>query len=365
MLHIVRVDTEILSMPLDTPVQDAQYSIQRVDFVIVRIYTKDGITGLGYMRTPGCGTRVMKAVVDGEFAEAIIGEDAANPQVARQKLVELTHYYSPLGLASFGLAALECALWDAKGKAEGQPLYHLLGGRRVTLPVYISGGFLSDSLDQLLKWAEDGVAQGFHGVKVKVGLSDPNEDVQRIAALRRSLGDSVPIMVDANQGWNVAQALAVARRLEEFDITWLEEPVPADDFGGHSELATRQRIPIATGESLYSHQDFGILMERGGLDIAQPDIQRLGGVTGWIKAAALAEAWDIPVAPHSHPERHLQLAAAIPNPLVLEFLVPIDGYVGKLFSGVPEIVDGYMTPTDAPGFGLELRKEASRKYRVR
>jgi L-alanine-DL-glutamate epimerase-like enolase superfamily enzyme len=212
------------------------------------------------------------------------------------------------------------------------------------------------------------VERGFPRIKMKVGKDfghSEEQDIKRIAAVRRAVGDDIEIYVDANNGYYARQAIRMSKRFEEFNVKWLEEPVLADDIEGLAAVSRATTIPVATGEHEWTKFGFKELISRGGADIVQPDIGRIGGVTEWMKVAHMAHAFNLPVASHGYQEIHLQVACATPNMMIVEYLGLLERRCRLWYKDFPEPKAGMWAPyPDRPGLGLELDPKAVAKYRM-
>jgi L-alanine-DL-glutamate epimerase-like enolase superfamily enzyme len=261
----------------------------------------------------------------------------------RDKLWKLTDYHGTLGLALFGIAGIDIALWDLMGKALGQPVWRLLGGARDRVPAYAMVGWLNYSLDELKDVCGRAMEQGFRGVKIKVGAPTLQEDVQRIEAVRSVVGDRGLIMVDANQVFSLNEAVARGRVYQELGCYWFEEPLRADDSAGLARLADELSLPIASGENNYGKRQFRELFERRAVDIVQPDLRRAGGVTECYEIGLMADAFNVPYASHGGGV-HLHVLAALPNTLLMESgLIPANSSL--------RLIDGCYPLPEEPGFG--------------
>ena len=224
------------------------------------------------------------------------------------------------------------------------------GGAQPRVPVYSTeGGWLHLTPEELVAQTLQAKADGFLGAKVKVGRPTVAEDVARLAAVREAVGGQFEIMVDANQCFNVAEAMRRARAYEPFNLAWFEEPLPAEDIGGHVELAARTATPIAIGESLYHPAHFREYLERDACSIVQVDCARIGGVTPWLKVAHLAEAFNVAVCPHFLMELHVSLTAAVPNAAWVEYIPQLDDVTTSRMT----IEDGHAVAPAAPGLGID------------
>jgi L-alanine-DL-glutamate epimerase-like enolase superfamily enzyme len=352
--HIARTRAFMIDLMPETPRTDAIQSFVKQQTIFVEVEQKDGLKGLGYSYTIGTGGRAVLAMLEHDLLPVLNGLDAQDIEAVWQKLFWHTHATTVGAITSLALAAIDLALWDLRCKRAVSPLWRLAGGAQPRVPVYnTEGGWLHLSTDALIADAKAAKAKGWGGVKVKIGKPDPMEDRERIAALRAAVGPSMNIMLDANQSLTAAEAIRRARLLEDSNPFWLEEPLPAEDISGHVEVARATSIPVAVGESLYSVSHFREYLERRGTGIVQPDVARIGGITPWLKAAHLAEAFNVKVAPHFLMEIHVSLAAAVPNAIYVEH-IPQLRTITK--SGL-RIEDGMAIAPDAPGLGIDWDME--------
>ncbi len=354
------VQLSTATLPLGTPISDAkvftgrQRPMTEVVFLFAEISTAQGHTGMGFSYSKRAGGPAQYAHAK-EVAEGLIGEDPNDIARVYDKLLWAGASVGRSGVATQALAAIDVALWDLKAKRAGLPLAKLLGAHRDSVRTYnTSGGFLNASLDEVRDRATRSLEEGIGGIKIKVGLPDSAEDLRRVAGVREHIGTDVPLMVDANQQWDRATALRMGRRLEEFDLVWIEEPLDAYDAEGHAQLAAALDTPIATGEMLASVAEHVRLIDARACDIIQPDAPRVGGITQFLRLAALADQRGLGLAPHFAMEIHLHLAAAYPRePWVEHF-----DWLDPLFEERLETRDGRMLVPDRPGLGVTLSGQA-------
>ena len=265
-------------------------------------------------------------------------------------------------------SAIDIGLWDLKAKALGLPLYRLLGAFTDTVPIYGSGGWTDFSEQELVAEMTGHVEQGIKAVKMKIGKDmgkSEREDIERVAAVRKAVGDDVALYVDVNSGYYAKQAIYMCKEFEQYQVGWIEEPVLADDLTGLAEIRRAVSIPVATGEEEYTKQGFKELISGGAVDIVQPDVQRIGGVTEWMKVARLAEAFGLPMAPHAAQLVHLHVACAIPNLKAVEYMNHYLEADRLWYTEFPEPRDGMWSPyPDKPGLGLELDPYAVDRWSV-
>ena len=346
-MKIIHVQATAESARRAKPIRDALQTLDTVGQCRIEVQTEAGVTGRAsiYFGRIEQGPAVLAALVNQVLAPAVVGEDAFFGRGIRDKLWRLTDYHGTLGLALQGIAGIDIALWDAIGKALGQPVWRLLGAQRDRVPAYAMVGWLNYSLDELQRICAQAIEQGFRGVKIKVGAPTLAEDVARIRAVRQAIGDEPLIMVDANQVFSLNEALQRGRAYQDLGCAWFEEPLRADDTDGLARLAHDLAIPIASGENNYGKRQFRELFERRAVDIVQPDLRRAGGVTECLEIGLMADAFNIPYASHGGGV-HLHVLAALPNTLFMES--------GLLPPGSPiQLVDGCYPLPEEPGFGTE------------
>ncbi|MEU6749570.1 mandelate racemase/muconate lactonizing enzyme family protein [Spirillospora sp. NPDC046719] len=358
--RVAWVELSSVTLPLAVPVSDAkvltgrQRPMTEVVFLFAEIGTEGGHEGIGFgyaKRAGGPGQFAHAA----EIAPALIGEDPSDIGRLWTKLAWAGASAGRGGLAVQAIAAFDIALWDLKAKRAGLPLAKLLGAHRDSVRCYdTTGGFLHAPLEEVLDNASAALASGIGGIKIKVGHPDHAEDLRRVTAVRERLGDAVPLMVDANQQWDRPAALRMGRALEEFGLTWIEEPLDAHDAEGHADLARALDTPVATGEMLTSVAEHRALIDARAADVLQPDAPRIGGITEFLRLAVLADHHRLGLAPHFAMEIHLHLAAAYPSePWVEHF-----DWLDPLFDERLEISGGRMHVPARPGLGITLSERA-------
>ncbi|NGN64822.1 mandelate racemase/muconate lactonizing enzyme family protein [Streptomyces sp. A7024] len=358
--RIRRIRLSSVTLPLANPISDAkvltgrQRPMTEVAMLFAEISTEAGHEGLGFSYSKRAGGRGQYAHAK-EVAGELLGEDPSDIGRLWTKLVWAGASVGRTGLATQAIAAIDVALWDLKARRAGLPLAKLLGAHRDAVRCYnTSGGFLHTPIDEVCANATASLERGIGGIKIKVGQPDTAADLKRLEAVRSHLGDDVPLMVDANQQWDRTTALRVGRAMESFNLTWIEEPLDAYDTEGHAALAAALDTPVATGEMLAGAAEHVALIEGGACDIIQPDAPRVGGITQFLKVAALAEHRRLQLAPHFAMELHLHLAAAYPLATWVEHFE----WLEPLFEERMEIADGRMRVPDRAGLGLTLSEQA-------
>ena len=358
--RIAWVRLSSITLPLATPISDAkvftgrQKPMTEIAFLFAEIATQDGHEGIGfgYSKRAGGAGQYAHAV---EIGPELVGEDPSDIGRIWDKLIWAGASVGRSGMATQAIAAIDVALWDLKAKRAGLPLAKLLGAYRDGVRCYnTSGGFLHTPIEEVLENATESIKRGIGGIKIKVGHPDSSVDLTRVTAVREHLGDGFPLMVDANQQWDRPTAQRMGRAFERFDLTWIEEPLDAYDASGHAALAASLDTSIATGEMLTSVAEHWELIRAGAVDIIQPDAPRIGGVTPFLRLAALAEHNRLQLAPHFAMEIHLHLAAAYSQePWVEHF-----EWLEPLFNERLEIAEGRMLIPDRPGIGITLSDQA-------
>lgn len=354
------VQLSTLTLPLATAISDAkvftgrQKPMTEVVFLLAEITTEQGFEGLGFSYSKRAGGPAQYAHAK-EVAQTAVGEDPNDIAKLYTKLLWAGASVGRSGVATQALAAIDIALYDLKAKRAGLPLAKLLGAHRDSVRTYnTSGGFLNASIEEVKERASRSIAEGIGGIKIKVGLPDGATDLARVAAVREHIGPDVPLMVDANQQWDRTTALRMGRRLEQFDLDWIEEPLDAYDAEGHAALAAALDTPIATGEMLASVAEHERLIATRACDIIQPDAPRVGGITQFLRLLTLADQAGLDLAPHFAMEIHLHLAATYPRePWVEHF-----DWLDPLFNERLETKDGRMLVPDRPGLGVTFSEQA-------
>ena len=358
--RIAWVQLSLVFLPLAEPISDAkvltgrQKPLTEVAFVFAEIRSRDGHEGIGFGYSKRAGGPGMYAHAK-EIASNLLGEDPNDIARLWNKLMWAGASMGRSGMTSQSIAPFDIALWDMKAKRAGLPLAKLLGAHRDSVQCYnTSGGFLHTPLDQVLKNVAASRTSGIGGIKIKVGQPDMATDLKRVAAVRQLLGESFPLMVDANQQWDRPAAQRACRALEPFNLVWIEEPLDAYDVEGHAALAASLDTPIATGEMLTSFGEHAQLIMAGASDFVQPDAPRVGGITPFLQIMQLADFKGRKLAPHFAMEIHLHLAAAYPREPWLEHFE----WLEPLFNERLDLRDGRMFLSTRPGLGFSLSDQA-------
>ncbi len=364
-MKVTDVKLESYRWPRAKPIRNGRYVYPTAGLEVVKVETDEGITGVGLsggvQEAPDIGRSIlehMKQYVVGQdpFDNERIWDDMWQPKLVGRR-----------GITTRVISGIDIAIWDIKGKVAGRPVHKMLGGFTDKIPVYIAGGYYEEGkgLEELSAEMETAVGMGANAIKMKIGGAPINEDVERVRVVRETVGDGVKVMVDANCAYRYYEAIEIARKMEKYDVFWFEEPVNPDDYKGHKMVSEATTIPIATGENEYTRYGFRDLIETRSAAIIQPDALIMGGVTEFMKVAALAQSHDLPIAPHGNQDVHIHLVAAIPNGLILEYYAgAVDPMWDKMFNEPLQVENGYVRPPDRPGMGIDVNEGALAEHRV-
>ena len=361
MAKIVRIEALMVDLVPKVKRTDAIQSFVSQETPIVIVTDADGATGMGYSYTIGTGGPSVMKLIEKTLAPALIGRDAEEIERLWRDLMFLTHATTVGAITALAQAAIDTALWDLRCRRAGLPLHVMAGGAQDSLPLYTTeGGWLHLEPAALVDDALRAKEAGFGGAKIKVGRKHVSEDVARLSAVREACGAGFEIMTDANQAFTVDEAIRRARHYEALDIAWFEEPLPADDLGGHARLARHTTVPVAVGESLTSPLHFREYLAAGACSIVQVDVARIGGITPWLKVAHLAETFNVPVCPHFLMELHVALCCAVPNARWVEYIPQLDSLTTRRMA----MSGGRASPSPEPGLGIDWDMEAVRRMAV-
>jgi len=361
-MKITDVTTETYSWPRHKPISNGLHTYTHSGLGLVKIHTDEGTLGVGV----GSTGSIAKATIE-HLKPELIGEDPIDVERLWHKMW-VPKLVGRRGMTTRAISGIDIALWDLRAKVAGMPLYKMLGGFRNRMPTYVTGGYYEDGkgLPELQREMQDSVEMGAKAVKMKIGAVPINEDAARIKAVREAIGPDVKLLIDANCAYHAYEAIQLARKAEDYDIFWFEEPVAPDDYEGHKRLAASTIIPIATGENEYTRYGFRDLIATGAVPILNADAKVLGGITEWMKVAALAQAHDLHIAPHGSQDIHIHLVSSISNGLLLEFHRESTNPMWKTAYKHPLVLndDGTVSPPEVPGSGIEPNYEVLDQYRV-
>src|SRR5476649_1142727 len=364
-MKITSFEAIALRVPEDDPLANMPEEAGRTrPAVALRLRTDDGIEGIG-VTLYGKMTRTLHTAVE-ELAQLVVGEDPMRGEKIVDKLRASSGDAGPGGIFTLALSAIDTALWDIKGKALGQPLWKLLGGHRSRVPTYASGSLrrcLTD--DQAQRAAQTLLKKGFKEMKTQMALPGnpaPADEVRRVKVIRDVIGPDIKLMCDINQRWRPEQAIDIGHRVEEAGVGlfWLEDVTAADDFAGLARVTAALKTPVAGGEYLWGIVPFRHMVEARSVDIVMVDIARVGGVSQWMKVAAMAEAFNLPIVSHVMPEVLCHVVAACPNGLTVEYMP----WMLVLYEETPAIVNGELVLPTKPGLGLKFDEKAIARFKV-
>ena len=311
--HITGLSSKLYRLPMPRP-WGPEVTCQYL--IATSVHSSDGGTGQGFSWAVRAGAQAILAMIEADCRPVAEGGPVV-PAAAWDRLWWQLREAGG-GIAPLSMAAIDIGLWDLQAKSAGLSLADLIGRQRDRVPVYASGVnrhlTLAELTEQVTRWT----AAGHSRFKIKIGLPSLEEDLERVAAVRKVIGPDRLLMVDANQLWDLPTARRAAQKLSAFDIFWLEEPLPAEDYQGYARLRAAIGIPLAAGESLYTEAQFRDLLLAGAVDFVQPNVCRVGGITPFLRIARLARLFDVPVMPHLLPDISGQLAMALPLPGMIE-----------------------------------------------
>jgi L-alanine-DL-glutamate epimerase-like enolase superfamily enzyme len=361
---IESVDVSVYTVPTDAPEADGTLSWDSTTMVLVQVQA-DGQHGAGWTYgSPACAT-----VITDKLAPVVSGRDAMDVAGAWEAMVAAVRNDGRPGVAGYAISAVDVALWDLKARLLDLSLPRLLGTVRDEVPVYGSGGFTCyderQLRDQLSGWA---LEQHIPRVKIKVGESwgtAPGRDLERMAQARAVIGDDTELFVDANGGYGRKQAIRVMSAAADLDVRWFEEPVSSDDLDGLREIRSAVQADVTAGEYGHDIYYFRRMCAAGAVDCLQADVSRCGGITEWLRVAAVAASYGLEISGHCAPHLHAAVATAVPNLRHLEWFHDHVRIESMFFDGTLDPTGGVVRPDpDAPGLGLTLRTSDAERYRT-
>lgn len=363
--RVDELDVRVYTVPTDAPEADGTIAWSQTTLVLVRARC-GAATGLGWTYgAPACA-----AIVADTLRDLVVGGSALDTAAHFTAMTRAVRNIGRAGVAGCAISAVDLALWDLKARVLGVPLFRLLGGADSTVPVYGSGGFTTYSHEQLATqlghWVHE---QGIPRVKIKIGQSsgrDVQRDLARIADARRIIGADAELFVDANGGYTRKQAIRVFAASAEQDVRWFEEPVSSDDLAGLHEVRDAVTADVAAGEYAFDIGYVQRMCAAGAVDCMQLDVTRVGGITEWMRGAAVAASLGLDISAHCAPNAHAHVAAAVANVRHAEWFHDHVRIERMLFDGVADPSGGLLRlAADAPGTGLTLRERDAAPYRVR
>ncbi len=362
-LIVERAQVRLFRLPPSVPWEDATHRVPALEIILLEL-TVNGQIARGFSYTVGVGGTAIRSLIQDYCVAELVGRDARYVIAASHSLFSHLLRTGMGAITTLALAAIDVALWEVRAQASGRPMFLELGGNAPAIPAYTSG------IDLYMTPEELGAAQsalkkdGYQWFKIKVGHTDIAVDIARVAAAREAIGPNCKLVVDANQAWDLGEAINRCRAFEPYNIGWMEEPLGTNDVNDHATLRSKTGIPIALGESLYTIEDFRRFLSADAIDIVQADIARVGGFTPWLKIANLAAAWNRPVAPHYFVELSVHALCAVDNGLVLENVRGGSLFELGLARHPVEITNGIAKPVRTAGHGVGFQLDQNAGYEV-
>ncbi|RME73282.1 MAG: mandelate racemase/muconate lactonizing enzyme family protein [Verrucomicrobia bacterium] len=350
--QICSVDFFEAVSPLSRPIADATHEISEIKFVVTRVETRRGVVGDAYLLAFHYSPEAIAGALR-DVRDLAMGFDVSDTGAFLAAFEREAEYFGHAGIHRWAQGSINIAMWDAWARTLEQPVWRLFGVCHQRVPLYGSGGWLSYSIEELLDEVRGYVKRGFSAVKIKVGSPEVEQDIERLRKVREAVGPRVRIMMDANQGCSLAQALELSRRAAEIGIHWFEEPIHHQDFDGYQTLRRSSAISLAMGEREFDLVPLRELCARNAIDLWQPDILRLGSVEAWRASAALAAAHHVPVLPHYYKEYDVPLLMTVPNAYGSESF----DWVDPIITNPIRMKDGYAYPNEGPGWGFRFKDE--------
>jgi mandelate racemase len=344
--------------PLKLPLQTSGGTVRIAPLALIDLLTEEGVSGRSYLfcYTPLALKPVVQLL---DNLSTFIKGDAVAPLELDRKLQRQFRLLGATGIVAMAMAGIDMAAWDALARAANLPLVRLLGGAIKRIPAYNSNGLGIIGAERAAAEASELVA-GFNAIKVRLGYADAKADVEVVRAVRRAIGERVTLMADYNQSLSVADAMLRIEVLRDEGLAWIEEPTSADDHAGHAQIRSKSLVPIQIGENWWGPHDMAKSLAAGSCDLAMPDAMKIGGVTGWLRAAALAESHGMPMSSHLFPEISAHLLAATPTAHWLEYV----DWGEAVLQQPLRIEDGQAVIRDAPGSGIEWNEDAIARLQV-
>jgi len=357
-MKIRAISARAVAVPMRRPLQTSIAAVTTAPLLLVDMKTDGGIVGRSYLFAMAVQHLKPIAAFVEAMAEMVKG-DAVAPFELEKKLRARYALFGVHNAVLFAMAAIDMCAWDALGRALNQPVVRLLGGEPRPIPAYNSNGLGIQDPKPLAKEAEQLVADGFTAVKLRLGRPEAGADIEALRTVKKAIGSRVALMVDFNQGLSVAEAIRRGRMIdEEGGVHWIEEPVRADDYAGCAKVAREVATPIQIGENFMGPEQMAQAIAAGCCDYVMPDAQRIGGVTGWMRAAALAQGAGLEMSSHLFPEASCQLLALTPTSHWLEYV----DWADPVLEDAVQINDGFAIGAGGPGLGMKWNEKAVRRF---
>lgn len=359
-MKIKAIRVRALAAPMKRPLATSTGALTVTALLLVDLPTDSGIVGRSYLF--GIGRHNLKPIAAlVEAMSEMLAGDAVAPFDLEAKLRKRYTLLGVHNIVLFAMSGIDMAAWDALGQAHKLPLVRLLGGTPRPVRAYNSNGLGIMPLRPLVKEAVELVEEGFGAVKLRLGRTDARDDLEALRAVKKAIGPKITLMVDFNQGLTVAQAIQRGRMIdEEGGVHWIEEPVRADDFAGNARIARAVATPIQIGENFMGPEQMAQALAAGACDYAMPDVQRIGGVTGWMRAAALAQGAGMEMSSHLFPEVSCHLLAVTPTCHWLEYV----DWASPILQEPVRLKDGHVLIPERPGIGMQWDEKAVRRFQI-
>lgn len=359
-MSLQRVTVRAVELPIAKPLVTSNIRIQSIWFLVTDVHASDGASGRSYIWAfnEACAKALLHTIE--HLSANVFDEDPFFSSRLWSKMWKAGIQLGHSGMSVMAMGAIDAAVWDLVGKITGQPLANLLGRKLDRVPAYASGLWITDDMQQLAEEAQDLLAQGFRAMKMRVGRDDLQRDRLAVSTVRSVVGADVDLMVDFSSAIAKPYATRLAHALEEFALCWIEDPIADENVADHARIASDLRTPICFGEKVYSPQGLQAIVDAKAADVLMVDLQRAGGVTGWQRCAALADAARLPITTHLLPELNVHLAASAPTGFYLEYI----DWAQDLFEDKLELRDGALSVPEGPGFGLRWNEERLARHTV-
>ena len=358
-MKITQLKTQLVDLPLDKQISTAIHKMQSVGCVCLTLETDQGLLGEAYVfALNAVRIKAFDEMIKG-FAHQVVGQDPHYVSAIWENIWAEMNPSGHKGVTVSALSAIDTACWDLIGKAADKPLHHLFGACRDRIKTYASAGlWMSQSIDELQNEAKQFLDDGFRGMKIRAGSTDLQTDVERVKAVREVVGPDIELMVDLNQAYNTKKAIRLGNKLEEFDLVWLEEPVPAYDLKGHAKVSNALTTAVASGETEYTRFGMQSMIEQQACDILMPDLQRAGGLSEMRRIAHLASAHNMSISTHIFTEHSLCIAGSAANCISVEHMP----WYSRLFNETMEIDKGDILIPNRPGTGFTFNQKNLKQF---
>lgn len=362
-MKITGIRTKLLHAPVETALINQTKSVAYMEIIIVEVHTDEGITGYGYTYTDGFGGHAIKALIDTDVSQLLMGKNPLNVRDLSRFLLWELRQAGFAGITVLGAAGVDLALWDIYSKFIGRPIVELLGQYREKIPMYASvAGWIGLPMEEMVARAKDLYeSQHMLGIKIQVGRAGIETDALRLEKLRTALGSEARLFIDANTILDVPSAIRLGKRLQEYDVFWFEEPLPIRDIEGHKMLSQQIDIPLASGENFFGIHDCDEYIRERAVKYMQADVIRVGGITEWMRIATYCDAHGMKISPHFVMEVTTHVQCCVQNSLFVEYIP----WFQKYFEEPICVENGFAYPRSKPGLGLKFSDEAIARTEVR